>query len=154
LNTIRMQRDRMREAVAIGHQFIESSALLDVPIPHEVPESVPPVDAVINTGDRVDENVTVRDKCVRNRVVNSFERGTWDISFSNGASPCYVTSVKRFEGGEQSLAARREHAICENEKVATELLPTGEAQFNSMFVLAEPDERRSLEIALAAELAK
>src|SRR5262245_13153008 len=100
LNTIWMQRDRMREAVAIGHQFIESTALLDVPIPHEVPESLPPVDAVIDTGDRVDKNVTVRNKCVRNRVVNSFEHGTWDISFSDRASPCHVTSVKRLEAGE------------------------------------------------------
>src|SRR4029450_8879808 len=44
LNTTWTQRDRMREAVAIGHQLVEISALLDVTIPHEVPASVALVD--------------------------------------------------------------------------------------------------------------
>src|SRR5499426_4317396 len=144
----------MQEAVAIGHQRVESSALLDVPIPHEVPAPVAPVDAAIGAGDRVDKNVTVRDECVGNRVVNSFEHSNWDVSFSDRASPCNVTRVNRFDSGKQQLAARREDAIREHEKVVPELLPAGEAQINSMCVLAKPDERRSLEIALAAELAK
>src|SRR5262245_66049481 len=144
----------MREAVAIGHQLVESSALVDVPIPHEVPASVAPVDAAIGAGCRVDKNVTVRNECVRNRVVNSFEHANWDVSFSDRASPCNVTSVNGFDAGKQQLPARREDAIGEHEKVVPELLPAGETQINSMSVLAKTDERRSLEIALAAELAK
>src|SRR5215470_10963742 len=101
----------MREAVAIGHQLVESSALVDVPIPHEVPAFVAPVDAAIGAGDRIDKNVTVRDECVGNRVVNSFEHANWDVSFSDGASPCNVTSINGFDAGKQPLAARREHAI-------------------------------------------
>src|SRR5262249_7915366 len=126
----------------------------DVPIPHEVPTSVAPVDAAIGAGDRVDKNVTVRDECVGNRVVNSFEHVNWDVSFSDRASPCNVTSVNGVNAGKQQLAAGREDAIGEHEKVVPELLPAGKAQINSLSVLAKPDERRSLEIALAAELAK
>ena len=127
----------MREAVAIGHKLVESSALVDVPIPHEVPASVAPVDAAIGTRDRVDKDVTVRDECVRNRVVNSFEHANWDVSFSDRASPCNVTSVNGFDAGKQQLAARREDAIREHEKVVPELLPAGEAQINSMSVLTK-----------------
>src|SRR4029434_8653766 len=96
----------------------------------------------------------VRDECVRNRVVNSFEHANWDVSFSDRASPCNVNSVNGFDAGKQTLAARREDAIREHEKVVPELLPAGEAQINSMSVLAKSDERRSLEIALAAEFSK
>ena len=113
-----------------------------------------PVDAAIGAGDRVDKNVTVRDECVRNRVVNSFEHANWDVSFSDRTSPCNVTSVNGFDAGKQQLASRREDAIRKHEKVVPELLPAGEAQINSMSVLAKPDERRSLEIALAAEFTK
>src|SRR5262245_45817648 len=144
----------MREAVAIGHQLDESSALIDVPIPHEVPASVAPLDAAIGAGDRVDKNVTVRDECIRDRVVNSFEHADWDVSFSDRAPPCHVTSVNGFDAGKQQLAGRREDPIREHKKIVPELLPAGEAQINSMSVLAKTDERRSLEIALAAELAK
>src|SRR5215510_6957997 len=154
LNTTWTERDRMREAVAIGHQLVESSALIDVTIPHEVPASVAPVDAAIGAGDRVDKNVTVRDECVRNRVVNSFEHGNRDVSFSDRAPPCHVTSVNGFDAGKQQLAARREDPIREHKKIVPELLPAGETQINSMSVLAKPDERSSLEIALAAELVK
>src|SRR5262249_43546532 len=139
----------MREAVTIGHQLVESSALVDVSIPHEVPASVAPVDAAIGAGNRVDKNVTVRDECVRNRVVSSFEYVNWDVSFSDRASPYNVTRVNRFDAGKQQLASRREDPIREHEKVVPELLPAGEAQINSMSVLAKPDERSSLEIALA-----
>ena len=114
LNTIWTQRDRMRETVAIGHQLVESSALVDVTIPHEVPASVAPVDAAIGAGDRVDKNVTVWDECVHNRVVNSFEHANWNVSFSDRASPCNVTSVNGFDAGKQQLAARREDAIREH----------------------------------------
>src|SRR5262245_17330063 len=144
----------MRKAVAIGHQLVESSALVDVPIPHEVPASVAPGDAAIGAGDRVDKNVTVRDECVGNRVVNSCEHVNWDVLFSDRASPCNVTRVNGFDAGKQQLAARRKDAIREHEQVVPELLPAGEAQINSMSVLAKTDERRSLEIAIAAELAK
>src|SRR5262245_1623190 len=144
----------MREAVAIGHKLVESSALIDVSIPHEVPASVAPLDAAIGTRDRVDKDVTVRDECVGNRVVNSFEHSNWDVSFSDRASPCNVTSVNGFDPGKQQLAARREDAIGEHEKVVSELLPAGETPINSMSGLARADERRSLEIALAAELVK
>src|SRR5215813_15481095 len=144
----------MQEAFAIGHQVVESNALVDVPIPHDVPASVAPVDAAIGAGGRVDKNVTVRDECEGNRVVNSFEHSIWDVSFSDRASPCNVTRVNGFDAGKQPLAARREDAIREHKKVVPELLPAGETQINSMSVLAKPDERSSLEIALAAELVK
>jgi hypothetical protein len=144
----------MRETVAIGHQLVEGSALVDVSIPHEVPEPVAPVDAAADAGDRVYENVTVRDEYVGNRVVNSLEDANRDVSFGDGASPCNITRVNGFDARKQPLATRREDAIREHEKVVPELLPTGEAEINSMSVLAKPDERRSLEIALAAELAE
>ena len=76
------------------------------------------------------------------------------IWLSDRASPCNVTSVDGFDTGKQPLAARREDAIREHEKVVPELLPAGEAQINSISVLAKLDERRTLKIAIAAELAK
>ncbi len=142
----------MRETVAIGHQLVESSALVDVPIPHKVPKSVALVDAAIYARDRVDNNVTVLNECERNRIVKSFEHANWDVSFSDRASPCYVTCINGFDAWKQPLATRRVDPIREYEKVVTELLPTGEAKINSSSVLAKPDKRRPLMIALAAEL--
>src|SRR5262245_23013109 len=113
-----------------------------------------PVDAAIGAGDRVDKKVAVGDECARNSVVKSVKHGNRDVSLSDCTYRCNVTSVNGFDVRKQQLAARREHAIREHEKVVPELLPTDEAQINSMSVLAKTDERRSLEIALAAELAK
>src|SRR5262249_17466514 len=77
LNRTWMQRDRVGETVAIGHQLVESGPLFDVPIPHKIPEPVPPLDTTISSGDWVDKNVTVRNDYVCNRVVDSIEGVTW-----------------------------------------------------------------------------
>ena len=144
----------MREAVAIGHQLVEGSALGDVPIPYEVPESVAAVDATVDAWNRIDEDMAVRNDRVRERIVQSLKHASRDVSFGDRAAPGDVAGVNGFSARKEALPTRREDTIGEHEKVTSQLLPAGEAEIHFLPALVKPDQRRALMISLAAKFAE
>ena len=127
LDAARAERNRMRVAVAVGHQFVELGPFLDIAIPDEVQESMPAVYATIRTGDRVNENVAVRNERIRERGIDTVEHGRRDITLFDGAPPRDVSGISRFDPRKHALPAGRQDTVCEHEQFASRLLSAREA---------------------------